>query len=185
MNCKFCGKVCKSKPSLLNHERLCKLNPEPQTPNMTKAREAATRKIECPFCQKMVSVCGMNQHKLYCLENPDGKGVKICPVCKKKFRSTAVTCSYGCSNTHFRSGSDHPNWKEESYRTTCFDSHEKKCVICGEDKIVAVHHFDENRENNSPENLIPLCPTHHQYWHSRYRYLIEEQVIKYIKDFGV
>lgn len=86
---------------------------------------------------------------------------------------TQVTCSHGCSNTHFRSGENNGNYKGEHYRTVCFDTHEKKCIVCGEDKIVAVHHYDENHNNNDIYNLIPLCPTHHQYVHSKYKDLVQ------------
>jgi hypothetical protein len=96
---------------------------------------------------------------------------KKCPVCAKTFKpgtKEQVTCSYSCSNTHFRSGTNNPNYGQ-NYRTKCFSVHEKKCIVCGEDKIVAVHHYDENHNNNNIENLIPLCPTHHQYVHSQYK----------------
>lgn len=98
--------------------------------------------------------------------------VRIAKVCNNEFTGIPsvmkdkVTCGYQCSNTYFRSGPDNPNWKQDSYRTTCFHYHSKECVICGESNIVEVHHLDENHSNNQPENLIPLCPTHHQYWHS-------------------
>lgn len=49
------------------------------------------------------------------------------------------------------------------------------------DKIVEVHHFDGNNTNNTPENLMPLCPTHHRYWHSRYKELVYDKVVKYIE----
>lgn len=126
--------------------------------------------------------------------------LKECPVCKNEFESLKdhprekVVCSNSCSNTYFRSGENHPNWKsiqeyEEEmkdnlelrknpfyYRKVCFHYHEPICIICGEDKIVAVHHYDENKENFSPENLIPMCPTHHQYVHSNFAHLVEEQI---------
>lgn len=114
---------------------------------------------------------------------------KKCPVCENEFetkkghKKEKKTCSHACSNTYFRSGVDNPNWKNSSYRSTCFLYHEKKCVICGEDKILDVHHFDENKENNSPENLIPLCPTHHMYWHSRYKDEIYDKVCEYRESF--
>ena len=115
---------------------------------------------------------------------------KDCPVCGRNFKTQKrgnrlekTTCSHSCSNTYFRSGDKNGNWKESSYRTTCFLIHKKECVICGEDKLVEVHHMDENNKNNEIENLIPLCPTHHQYWHSRYRNEIEEKVNSYIKKF--
>lgn len=114
---------------------------------------------------------------------------KTCPVCGKIFttskgsKNETFTCSYACSNTYFRSGENNPNWKENSYRTTCFVHHKKECIVCKENKIVHVHHFDGNKNNNNPENLIPLCPTHHQYWHSRYRELIKKDVIRYRNNF--
>jgi len=120
---------------------------------------------------------------------------KNCPVCGKIFETLKEhkrekqTCSYACSNTLFRSGPDNGNWKEDgtcrgnSYRSTCFYYHQKKCIICDEKKIVEVHHCDENKKNNSPDNLIPLCPTHHQYFHSRYKYIIEDQINNYINNY--
>jgi len=70
------------------------------------------------------------------------------------------------------------------YRTLCFKHHKKECVVCGEDKIVAVHHYDHNHNNNNIENLIPLCPTHHQYMHSRHKDLIEKEVEEYVHNFA-
>ena len=121
--------------------------------------------------------------------------VKQCPVCGKEFKTKAghkrekTTCSYACSNTYFRSGKDNPNWKEytyegKEYRTICFAHHKKECIICGEKNVVAVHHYDCNNKNNDPENLIPLCMTHHVYIHSnQFAPLIEEQVKAYIEEF--
>ena len=122
---------------------------------------------------------------------------KECPVCSKIFetmvghpRGSKVTCSRACANTHFRSGENNPNWKEpdertkkDKYRALCFARHEKRCIVCGEEKIVAVHHYDENKNNNSPENLIPLCPTHHQYVHSRYADEVMPAVDEYRNNF--
>lgn len=66
------------------------------------------------------------------------------------------------------------------YRTICFKYHEKKCIICGEDIAMSVHHADYNHDNDDPENLIPMCMNHHHYMHSRHRVLIEDQVKEYI-----
>lgn len=115
---------------------------------------------------------------------------KNCPICGTKFTTRKdsprekMTCSHSCANSYFRSGVNNPNWKENSYRSTCFHFHKKECIVCGENKIVEVHHLDENNKNNSPNNLIPLCPTHHQYWHSRYKEEIEQIVIDYITEFN-
>lgn len=130
---------------------------------------------------------------------------KECPVCGKKFitqeghKREKITCSHSCSNTYFRSKENNPNWKEhdgrgnnngvrdeyepKEYRRVCFCYHEKKCIICGESNIVEVHHVDKNGLNNSPDNLIPLCPTHHKYIHSRHKILIEKNVFEYLEYF--
>lgn len=115
---------------------------------------------------------------------------KICPTCSNKFetlldnRDEKVTCSKSCANTYFRSGKNNPNWRNDSnnYRKTCFEFNKKECIICGENRIVEVHHLDGNRSNNDISNLIPLCPTHHSYWHSEYRYIIEDKIYNFVKN---
>lgn len=110
---------------------------------------------------------------------------KNCPVCNKEFVTPAspakskATCSYACANKFFRKGPEVRSPK--NYRTVCFANNKKKCAVCEESLIVEVHHMDEDRDNNNPDNLVPLCPTHHQYWHSRYRNLIEERVYEFIR----
>lgn len=106
-----------------------------------------------------------------------------CPVCGgEKKNKKAVTCGYSCSNTLFRSGPNNPNWKESNYRSTCFYHHEKKCLVCGFDYIVVAHHVDEDKSNNSPENLVPLCPNHHEMIHSSHRDLVQPDVDKYLAE---
>jgi hypothetical protein len=121
---------------------------------------------------------------------------KNCPICQTEFETKSGhpreknVCSRSCANTYYRSGNLHPNHKndsdlngKESYVIICFRHHEKKCVCCEEKNIVEVHHYDGNKKNNIPENLVPLCPTHHRYWHSRFRYLIINKVDEYIMKF--
>lgn len=110
-----------------------------------------------------------------------------CPVCKSVFevkpRSKKKTCSYSCSNTYFRSGSNNGNWDDDNYTSTCFLFHKKKCVCCSEKNIVAVHHYDHDHSNNDPRNLVPLCPTHHSYVHSSFAYLVLPKIVEYVKAF--
>lgn len=109
---------------------------------------------------------------------------KICPVCKKDFEEKIghsrerTTCSHACSNTFFRSGEDNPNFKHgnwkiidgiqrqvgKEYRRICFEYWKHICAIpdCGWDKVVEVHHIDDDHNNNDKKNLIPLCPNHHR-----------------------
>lgn len=37
LECKFCGKLCKNRRSLISHEILCKENPDRDTPGFLKA----------------------------------------------------------------------------------------------------------------------------------------------------
>lgn len=132
-------------------------------------------------CGKNSTLPMIAKHEKHCYLNPVNE--KRCPVCDKIMKNHKnKTCSTGCFNRMYRTGEDNPNWKSDSYRSTCFLYHEKKCIICGEDKIVSVHHLDENKKNNSPENLIPLCPTHHQYCHSRYANEVLPVIDKYLNE---
>jgi hypothetical protein len=138
---------------------------------------------ECKFCGKFFLSSNISKHENMCFLNPEN--IKLCKVCNspiKNFKTSKGTCSRSCANKLFRTGENHGNWKQDRYQTTCFAHHDKKCVVCNEDKIVEVHHLDHNKSNNNPENLIPLCPTHHQYWHSRYRVIIEDIVFDYISE---
>ena len=65
------------------------------------------------------------------------------------------------------------------YRTIALNNHEKKCVVCGFDKVVAIHHIDENKKNNDPTNLIPLCPNHHEMVHNNNW---KQEVVPFIID---
>ena len=121
---------------------------------------------------------------------------KTCPICENEFETKLghpkekTVCSHSCANTYFRSGENNPNYKKddelngvESYKIICFRHHEKKCVCCEENLIVEVHHYDGDKKNNEPENLIPMCPTHHSYWHSRFRKYVKTKVDNYVKTF--
>jgi len=111
--------------------------------------------------------------------------IKTCPVCGDEFvhyenhPRPKTTCSYACSNKHFRSGTNNGNYDPTKYRNVCFEHHEKECIICKENRIVDVHHHDGNHDNNEPSNLIPLCPTHHTLYHSRFR----DDVLPYIEQY--
>lgn len=126
---------------------------------------------------------------------------KVCPVCQKQFlitskapngREEKTTCSHACSNIFFKKGriykteQDIKNEKYScvaNYVKVCWRHHKKKCIICDEILIVEAHHYNEIHSDNRPENFAPLCPTHHRYWHSRYRYLIKDRVDEYVKNF--
>ena len=127
------------------------------------------------------SILRVNKKKAY-------RVFKVCPVCGKHFsypraEKDKTCCSRSCANTYFRTGEDNPNYKGNRYTQLCFKHHEHKCIICGESNVVAVHHYDNNHYNDAIENLVPLCPTHHMYMHSKYIDLIKDRVDEYVNNF--
>lgn len=146
----------------------------------TARQIAFNTKNECQYCKKLMTTSGLPQHTLYCYMNP--KNIKLCPICDTPIKNwkNSATCSYACANKFFRTGPNNGSWKDSAYVTTCFYYHDKKCVVCSETLVVEVHHLDGNHDNNDPANLIPLCPTHHRYWHSKHRHLVENIITKYV-----
>lgn len=46
-----------------------------------------------------------------------------------------------------------------------------ECKVCGYNEypdILGVHHIDKNRANNTPENLMVVCPNCHSLLHRRH-----------------
>lgn len=142
----------------------------------------STIKVKCSFCNKNSNISNIKKHERICFNNPVNK--KFCIVCGnqlKQHQLKQTTCSHSCSNKFYAGLRNKPeNYK--NYRTICFHNNIKKCIVCGEDKIVAVHHFDGNNKNNKKENLIPLCPTHHCYVHSGYYELIKCRIEEYVNE---
>jgi 5-methylcytosine-specific restriction endonuclease McrA len=103
------------------------------------------------------------------------KVTKECPVCSKEFETLkghpkeTTTCSYGCSNTHFRSNENHGSWKGGvEYRKLAFKHLPHQCSECGFNQVpevLHVHHKDRDRANSSLSNLKILCPTCHEVEH--------------------
>lgn len=60
---------------------------------------------------------------------------------------------------------EHPtSWSTYHWRAP---KHRKNaCEACGETRRLVVHHVDQDRRNNAPENLQTLCAWCHDFWHS-------------------
>ena len=149
-----------------------------------KGRLVANSKITCIYCSKETTKGNIKKHEISCYLNPDV--VKYCLNCSKpikNYKFSKGTCSRSCANTHFRTGEDNGNWGGERYQTLCFTQHKRKCVVCDETKILAVHHYNEDHSDDRIENLVPLCPTHHQYVHSKYKDEVAGIIDEYVKNF--
>lgn len=75
----------------------------------------------------------------------------------------------GCYNSvfHIDKVKAHNNRKYHNISNELYKKLTEKCVICGFDKIVELHHLDHDHKNNSESNLIGLCPNHHKLLHHR------------------
>lgn len=143
-----------------------------------------TTKKKCKFCGEEHTIGNLKKHEDKCYLNPTN--LKECNFCGKpikNYKTSKGTCSKSCANSFFKVGENNGNFKGDSYQYKCFANHKKECVVCGENKIVAVHHYNEDHFDDRIENLVPLCPTHHQYLHSRYAEEIKHIVDDYVNRF--
>lgn len=157
-----------------NHSRHCDLNPN------KKASYAAIKKALDDRSDELLGE--INVYQVECHE------------CKKPFlveereKQHPVKDQYFCSRSCANSiggrakAEKHHTDDIAHYRTVAWRYHEKKCIVCNEENVVAVHHLNNNHDDNDPKNLVPLCPTHHQYVHSKFKYLVEDKIDRYIKD---
>jgi hypothetical protein len=171
-SCKHCKQEFdySSTSQKANHSRWCIAKPGSRDTTVLKAAQMRVQNEKLGLMTKFIVKCDRCESDVEVTERKN-----LHPVKEKYF------CGRKCSN--FRgSGLEWHKGKREltRYTTICFAHHEKKCVVCGENKIVAVHHLDENHKNNDPSNLVPMCPTHHQYWHSPHRADVEQSVQEYI-----
>jgi len=93
---------------------------------------------------------------------------KICPRCKRLIALKGKGLCGGCYNIVYRLDYQKAKNQMKLYGLD-YNSYKKlteKCIICGFDKFVALHHLDQNRNNNSETNLVGLCPNHHQMLHT-------------------
>jgi len=91
----------------------------------------------------------------------------ICKNCgKKRIHQAFGLCSTCHTKIHHYDKTKNYNYTK--YHKIPIETYKKlteKCVLCGFDKIVELHHLDMNRSNNSKKNFVGLCPNHHKILH--------------------
>jgi len=93
---------------------------------------------------------------------------KICKRCGRLMPYKGKGLCPGCYNFVFRLDKNKAWNQKKAYGLTYpeYKKFTKKCVICGFNKIVDLHHLDEDKKNNSEKNFVGLCPNHHQMLHN-------------------
>lgn len=158
-------------------------------------------KLKCLDCgyewETEFKNAGYGSYKHHCLNCWDRKEQdkwedKVCAYCGKTVKrlksKIAVNktglfyCSRECGNRHKNvQREENGEWvASKNYRLRAFQNQEHKCAICNwneDERILEVHHVDENRENNLTENLKILCPTCHRKITLGYYKLVENQLI--------
>lgn len=133
--------------------------------------------IQCKICgyQWEISPCMImpSNTNTYSFSGcPECKYITVdCVYCGKPFKRLKSIvnkqelnyCSKECGNRH--KNEQIKRTDSTAYRRNAFEFYEHKCAICGYndcEKILEVHHIDENRDNNKLDNLIILCPNCHK-----------------------
>lgn len=139
--------------------------------------------IKCDYCNKTFQLTKTIYNKrlkknshIYCSQlcaqlARTTKQSFICIKCGKSFlrcptriQSNNIFCSKSCANSY---NNRHKRKEtQNTYRRIAFEHYEHKCHVCGwcdDDRVLEVHHIDEDRTNNDVTNLIILCPICHSY----------------------
>jgi ribosomal protein L37E len=106
-----------------------------------------------------------------------------CKRCNREMHSHAKGLCGGCYNFvfHIERIKSENHKKKHNIDIELYKKITKECVVCGFDKVVDLHHLDENRKNNSEDNLAGLCPNHHKMFHmAGYR----EEIVSTLREKG-
>ena len=142
--------------------------------------------LKCDYCNKNFSLPrylynkrSKRNNKIYCSKECSyndrmrviqcncancGKSISRTPYKLKQSKSGNVFCSHSCSSSY--NNTSREKQSVNTYRRIAFENYEHKCAICGwdiDERVLEVHHIDENRQNNELSNLIILCPICHKY----------------------
>ena len=124
--------------------------------------------FDCPNCKKRTTKHAKGLC-ITCYKKTFWKPKKaICKRCGREMPIHAKGLCAGCYNFVFHlektKAGNYRKWHNidlEIYKKVT-----KSCIICGFEKIVELHHLDENKQNSLGGNLIGLCPNHHKMIHN-------------------
>jgi len=162
-NCEFCGKgfllkrkegrfcsiLCRNRNTIDKRDGLIRDNDNFLIYGGIKRK---SKKVICGDCGKELWVVKCRDHGGYC------------DLCSSK-RNLLLSDSGAMErNSNWKGGSHH------TYRRMSFLQHGEKCLACDgskEAKRIEAHHIDCDRDNNSLNNLVPLCSICHKEVHRK------------------
>jgi hypothetical protein len=106
-----------------------------------------------------------------------------CKRCKREMAIHAKGLCAGCYNYvfHLESNKAYHQRKQNKVDLKTFRKTTESCAMCEFNKIVDIHHIDANKQNNSPKNLVGLCPNHHRMIHN---FKFRNEIFQALKEKG-
>lgn len=151
-----------------NHTRWCEKNPNRVSVNLLNSIK--NRMINKFGDYKKFDVICNECNTIFIVE----ERYKLFPSKEKYF------CSRNCANSVGGKA------KREKYGLTGYVSiakqfYEEKCIVCGYDELVDVHHINGDRNNNEATNLVFLCPNHHYLLHRKKSEKVKQAISEFIE----
>lgn len=156
-NFKYCSRKCGALYIRIRHKRSCEICQK-------EFEHISCRATKAKYCSTKCYHQGQREK---------GKTLYKCHHCEKEFRDSASTkrkyCSKACVNKG-RKVEWNPVFSTVRKKMIKMGKVEK-CEKCGYNEvpnILGVHHIDKNRNNNSIENLMVVCPNCHSLIHHKH-----------------
>jgi len=139
-------------------------------------RDAEAKRTGMKFCSSQCAgtVSGGKASRTH----PGKSYMKKCEWCGTEFKVLASKprkfCCRKCNDmarSTMYGGENNPNYRHGQNQTsagyTARKRYDSKCILCGFDVVVQIHHIVPKNEGgtNEPENLAVLCPNHHAMAH--------------------
>jgi hypothetical protein len=144
----------------LNRHKIC-----PSCEQPFWARWDAVRKKHITFCSRECVNVWQRRNKVRV----------VCPECGKERWCRQSKVRRYCSMACYQSRRDREHQERivqghvfASSRSVRGGAMKDNCQLCGYNKcpgILQLHHLDQNKKNNVPENMLCVCPTCHMEIH--------------------
>ena len=148
----------------------------------SQAHHAVKHAKSCLTCGTPVRATGKSRGAAYCSTACKPSLVRLapktCPQCSEAFQprlSTQAYCGASCADTAHTirmRGAKNSNFRTGSESAYLYDrmrplilARDKGCAVCRTTVRLHCHHINEDRNDNTPENLVMLCAGHHMEHH--------------------